>query len=101
MLEGAGFEIVDLGVDVAPELFVDAVRRGAGLVCLSALLTTTMPAMKATVDALDAAGLRRQAAVMVGGAPVTRKFADEIGADGYGANATEAVSLARALAVPR
>ena len=101
MLEGAGFEIVDLGVDVAPELVVDAVRRGAGLVCLSALLTTTMPAMKATVDALDAAGLRRQAAVMVGGAPVTRKFADEIGADGYGANATEAVSLARALAVPR
>ena len=101
MLEGAGFEIVDLGVDVAPELFVDAVRRGAGLVCLSALLTTTMPAMKATVDALDAAGLRDQAAVMVGGAPVTRNFADEIGADAYGANATEAVSLARALAVPR
>jgi len=101
MLEGAGFEILDLGVDVPPERFVEAVRSGAGLVCLSALLTTTMAAMKATVDALDAAGLRRQAAVMVGGAPVTRKFADEIGADGYGANATEAVSLARALAVPR
>ena len=101
MLEGAGFEILDLGVDVPPERFVEAVRSGAGLVCLSALLTTTMAAMKATVDALDAAGLRRQAAVMVGGAPVTRNFADEIGADAYGANATEAVSLARALAVPQ
>lgn len=101
MLEGAGFEILDLGVDVPPERFVEAVRDGAGLVCLSALLITTMPAMKATVEALEAAGLRRQAAVMVGGAPVTSGFAEAVGADAYGANATEAVSLARGLAVPR
>ena len=99
MLEGAGFDIVDLGVDVPPERFVDAVRAGAGLVCLSALLTTTMPSMRATIEVLSAAGLRRQAAVIVGGAPVTPRFAEEIGADAYGANATEAVALARNLAV--
>jgi methanogenic corrinoid protein MtbC1 len=101
MLEGAGFEILDLGVDVPPERFVEAVRGGAGLVCLSALLTTTMPAMKATIQALSAAGMRRQAAVIVGGAPVTARFAEEVGADAYGASATEAVALARGLAVPR
>ena len=102
MLEGAGFEVMDLGVDVAPERFVEAVRDGeAGLVCLSALLTTTMGAMGATVQALQAAGVRERAAVLIGGAPVTPRFAQEIGADGYGANATEAVALARRLAVKR
>jgi 5-methyltetrahydrofolate--homocysteine methyltransferase len=100
MLEGAGFEVIDLGVDVSPDLFVEAVRGGgARLLCLSALLTTTMGAMKATIDALRAAGLRSEAAVLVGGAPVTQRFADEIGADGYGENATAAVTLARRLAV--
>jgi 5-methyltetrahydrofolate--homocysteine methyltransferase len=101
MLEGAGFEILDLGVDVAPDRFVEAVRGGAGLVCLSALLTTTMPAMKATIEALSAAGLRGRAAVIVGGAPVTRRFAEDIGADAYGKSAAEAVALARGLAAPR
>lgn len=100
MLEGAGFEVVDLGVDVPPEKFVKAVRsRGSRLLCLSALLTTTMPAMKATIDALRGAGLRAETAVLVGGAPVTQHFADKIGADGYGENAAAAVALARRLAV--
>jgi corrinoid protein of di/trimethylamine methyltransferase len=98
MLEGGGFEITDLGADVAPDKFVDAVRaNGANLVCLSALLTVTMPSMKTTIEALSAAGLRGQAKVMVGGAPVTQRFADEIGADGYGENAAVAVALARKL----
>ncbi len=98
MLEGGGFEITDLGADVAPEKFVDAVRaNGANLVCLSALLTVTMSSMKTTIEALSAAGLRRQAKVMVGGAPVTQRYADEIGADGYGENAAVAVALARKL----
>jgi 5-methyltetrahydrofolate--homocysteine methyltransferase len=98
MLEGGGFEVIDLGSNVAPEKFVDAVRtHHAGLVCLSALLTVTMPAMRATMDALDAAGLRGQVKVMVGGAPVTGRYADEIGADGYGENAAAAVALARKL----
>ena len=79
MLEGAGFEIRDLGVDVPPARFVDAVRDGAGLVCLSALLTTTMPAMKATLDALCSAGLRSHAAVIIGGAPVSSRFAKRLG----------------------
>jgi methanogenic corrinoid protein MtbC1 len=100
MLEGAGFEILDLGVDVPPDRFVEAVRGGAGLVCLSALLTTTMPAMKATIDALSSAGVRGRAAVIIGGAPITRRFAEEIGADAYGENAAAAVALARGLAVP-
>ena len=99
MLEGAGFEILDLGVNVPPARFVEAVGAGAGVVCLSALLTTTMPAMRATVEALRTAGLRGRAAILIGGAPVTRRFAEEIGADAYGANATEAVALARRLAV--
>jgi corrinoid protein of di/trimethylamine methyltransferase len=98
MLEGGGFEVTDLGANVAPEKFVEAVRtHHAGLVCLSALLTVTMPAMRATMDALDAAGLRGQVKVMVGGAPVTGRYADEIGADGYGENAAAAVALARKL----
>ncbi len=99
MLEGAGFEIVDLGADVAADRFVEAVRsRHVNLVCLSALLTVTMPSMKATIDALSAAGVREQVKVMIGGAPVTQRFADQIGADGYGENAAAAVALARKLA---
>ena len=98
MLEGGGFEITDLGSNVAPEKFVDAVRASrANLVCLSALLTVTMSAMKTTIEALSAAGLRGQAKIMVGGAPVTQRYADEIGADGYGENAAVAVALARKL----
>jgi 5-methyltetrahydrofolate--homocysteine methyltransferase len=99
MLEGAGFEIVDLGADVAADRFVEAVQsRNVNLVCLSALLTVTMPSMKVTIDALNAAGVRDKVKVMVGGAPVTQRFADQIGADGYGENAAAAVALARKLA---
>ncbi|HYW47757.1 MAG TPA: corrinoid protein [Bryobacteraceae bacterium] len=99
MLEGAGFEVIDLGADVSAEQFVDAVRsRNANLICLSALLTVTMPAMKTTIEALSAAGVRGQVKVLVGGAPVTQKFADQIGADGFGEDATAAVALARRLA---
>ncbi len=97
MLEGAGFEILDLGVDVAPEKFVDAVRSGAQIVAMSALLTTTMPNMKVTIDALKAAGVRDQAVVMIGGAPVTQSYADEIGADGYSSDASSAVRKAQEL----
>jgi 5-methyltetrahydrofolate--homocysteine methyltransferase len=96
MFEGGGFEVIDLGVNVAPEKFVEAVRdRQANIVAMSALLTTTMTSMRSTVDALKAAGLRGQVKVLVGGAPITKRFADEIGADGYGENAVEAVALAR------
>jgi 5-methyltetrahydrofolate--homocysteine methyltransferase len=99
MLEGGGFEVVDLGADVPPSRFVDEVRaRGASLVALSALLTTTMTGMKETVDALRAAGLRDRVRVMVGGAPVTGAFARAIGADGHADNAAAAVRLARQLA---
>ena len=88
MLEGAGFEIVDLGVDVKPEVFVDSVKtKRAGLIALSALLTTTMPAMKDTIKALADAGLRSKVKIMIGGAPVTQTYADEIGADFYGSDA--------------
>jgi 5-methyltetrahydrofolate--homocysteine methyltransferase len=98
MLEGAGFEVTDLGADVAPQAFVDAVEnRGVRLVCLSALLTVTMPSMKTTIDALSAAGVRGRVKILVGGAPVTQRYADEIGADGYTGNAASAVALARKL----
>jgi 5-methyltetrahydrofolate--homocysteine methyltransferase len=98
MLEGAGFEVIDLGADVPPQAFVDAIRdRGAQIVALSALITVTMPSMKATIDALAAAGVRDKVKVMVGGAPVTQRFDDEIGADGYTDNAASAVALARRL----
>jgi 5-methyltetrahydrofolate--homocysteine methyltransferase len=98
MLEGAGFEVIDLGADVPPQAFIDAIRdRGAQIVALSALITVTMPSMKATIDALAAAGVRDKVKVMVGGAPVTQRFADEIGADGYTDNAASAVALARRL----
>ena len=98
LLEGGGFEVVDLGSDVAPEKFVQAVKdRNANIVCLSALLTVTMPAMKTTMEALKSAGVRDRIKVMIGGAPVTQQYADEIGADGYGENASVAVNLARRL----
>lgn len=98
MLEGAAFEIIDLGTDVPPERFVEAVRSsGAQLVALSALLTTTMPNMKNTIEALQQAGLRGQVKVMVGGAPVTETFARQIGADGYAPDASRAVMLAKSL----
>ena len=99
MLEGGGFEIIDLGADVPPERFVEAVKeKGANIVALSALLTVTMTSMKTTIEALRSAGVREQVKVLVGGAPVTQQFADDIGADGYGDSATSAVSLARRLA---
>jgi 5-methyltetrahydrofolate--homocysteine methyltransferase len=96
MLEGGGFEVFDLGVDVAPEKFVAAVREHqAQIVCLSTLLTVTMPSMKAVIDAFTNAGLRSGVKVLIGGAPVTNQFAQDIGADGYGESASTAVSLAR------
>jgi 5-methyltetrahydrofolate--homocysteine methyltransferase len=98
MLQGAGFEVFDLGADVAPEKFVAAVQEHkANLVCLSALLTVTMPAMRDVVDALKSASLRDNVRVIIGGAPVTSDFAREIGADAYGENASVAVTIARQL----
>jgi 5-methyltetrahydrofolate--homocysteine methyltransferase len=98
MMEGAGFEIIDLGVDVKPEQFVAAVKdKGAGLICLSALLTTTMPAMGETIGALQQAGVRDGVKVMIGGAPVTQNYADEIKADGYAPDAASAVDSAKML----
>jgi 5-methyltetrahydrofolate--homocysteine methyltransferase len=98
LLEGGGFEVVDLGADVAPEKFIEAIHdRGVQIVCLSALLTVTMPSMRKTIDALKEAGVREKVKVLVGGAPVTQQYADEIGADGYGESASVAVSLARKL----
>jgi 5-methyltetrahydrofolate--homocysteine methyltransferase len=96
MLEGGGFEVTDIGVNVTPEQFVAAVKqKNPQILALSALLTTTMPAMKDTVEALNRTGIRDQVKVIVGGAPVTQRFADEIGADGYGENAAVAVNLAK------
>jgi corrinoid protein of di/trimethylamine methyltransferase len=98
MLEGSGFEVIDLGSDVAPEKFVAAVEeRKPQIVCMSALLTVTMPSMKTTIDALAAAGLRGQVKVLIGGAPVTQQYAREIGADGYSENASGAVGVVRGL----
>jgi 5-methyltetrahydrofolate--homocysteine methyltransferase len=97
MLEGAGFEIVDLGVDATPEAFVKAVREGANLIGMSALLTTTMSNMSATIEALKAAGLRDKVKVMVGGAPVTEEFAKAIGADAFAPDASSATRVARQL----
>lgn len=98
MLEGGGFEVTDLGADVPPEKFIEAIRNvAADIVCLSALLTVTMPAMKTTIDALRQAGLREQVKVIVGGAPVTQQFALQIGADAYGESAVAAVATARSL----
>jgi 5-methyltetrahydrofolate--homocysteine methyltransferase len=96
MLEGGGYEVIDLGVNVAPEQFVAAVReKNVHIVALSALLTTTMPSMKTTIEALNQAGVRHQVKVLVGGAPITQRYADEIGADGYGESAAAVVALAK------
>jgi 5-methyltetrahydrofolate--homocysteine methyltransferase len=98
MLEGAGFEIHDLGTDVSPEKFVSAVQEEeVDIVALSALLTTTMPNMKVTIEALKEAGLRERVKVIIGGAPVTDGYAQQIGADGYSPDASRAVSLAKSL----
>jgi 5-methyltetrahydrofolate--homocysteine methyltransferase len=98
MIEGAGFEIIDLGVDVSPENFVKtAQEKGADVIGLSALLTTTMPSMKTTIEALQEAGLKGKVKVIIGGAPVTQKYADEIGADGYGRDAAAAANLVKKL----
>jgi 5-methyltetrahydrofolate--homocysteine methyltransferase len=99
MLEGAGFETIDLGTDVEPDAFVSAVRDHKPLMLgMSALLTTTMVQMRSTIDALEEAGLRDSVKIMVGGAPVTQSFAEEIGADAYAPDAASAVDTARALA---
>jgi 5-methyltetrahydrofolate--homocysteine methyltransferase len=98
MLEGAAFEVIDLGTDVSPERFIQAVRdRGAQIIAMSALLTTTMPNMKNTIEALKEAGLRDKVKVMIGGAPVTQNYADQIGADGFAEDASRAVAKARSL----
>jgi 5-methyltetrahydrofolate--homocysteine methyltransferase len=97
MLEGSGFEVVDLGTDVAPERFIDAIRAGADVVAMSALLTTTMTGMKDIVEAIGAAGLRDKVRIIVGGAPITARYAAEIGADGYAPDASKAVRKVREL----
>lgn len=98
MLEGAGFTVVDLGVDVPPEKFVEEVKKNkAQLLGLSALLTTTMPAMKDVIEAIRANGEAKGTRVMVGGAPLTQEYADSIGADGYAPDASSAVDLAKQL----
>lgn len=98
MLEGASFEIIDLGADVPPEKFVEAVQKDhVQIVAMSALLTTTMPSMKTTIEALEAAGVRDQVKVMVGGAPLSDQYAREIHADGYAPDANKAVALAKSL----
>ena len=96
MMEGAGFEVIDLGVDVKPQTFIESVQANAPhVVAMSALLTTTMPQMKVTIDALRDAALLDSIKVMVGGAPVTAEFAEKIGADGFAADASQAASLAK------
>lgn len=98
MMEGAGFKVINLGVDISPDKFVEAVKEHKpDVVGLSALLTTTMTAMKDTIEALEAAGVRDQVKVIIGGAPVTQNYSDEIGADGYGPDASSAVDVAKAL----
>lgn len=98
MLESAGFQVMDLGTDVAPETFITAIREHQpDILALSALLTTTMPSMKTVIEALAQDGLRQQVKVMVGGAPVTETYAREIGADGYAPDASRAVKLAKML----
>lgn len=97
MLEGAGFEIIDLGVDVSPERFIEVIQQGIDILGLSALLTTTMPNLANTIQAVEAVGLRKSVKIMVGGAPVTADFAQKIGADGYAADAGQAVKVAKSL----
>ena len=96
LLEGGGFEVIDLGVNVSPEKFIATINeKQANIIAMSALLTTTMPSMKTTIDALKQAGVRNKVKVLIGGAPITQKYADEIGADGYSENAVGAVALAK------
>jgi 5-methyltetrahydrofolate--homocysteine methyltransferase len=97
MLEGSGLEVKDLGTDVGPDRFVQAVQEGAQVVAMSALLTTTMGTMKRTIDALESAGVRNRVKVIIGGAPVTQAYAKQIGADGYAPDASSAARLAREL----
>ncbi len=98
MLEGGGFKVIDTGIDVSPEKFTQAIKESkAPILALSALLTTTMTSMKDTIQALKKAGLRKDVKVMVGGAPLTQKYADEIGADGYAPDASSAVDKAKEL----
>ena len=98
MLEGAGFEIVDLGIDVSADQFISAVRTdGAQIIAMSALLTTTMPTMKTVIDEVEESDLLDQVKVMIGGAPVTQEYADEIGADGYARDAASGVDIAKQL----
>lgn len=97
MLEGVGFEILDLGVDVAPETFLEAVRSGIEMIGLSALLTTTMPAMETVIRTIEEAGLRGTVKIIVGGAPVTAEYARQIGADGFASDAGQAAILAKSI----
>lgn len=98
MLEGCGFEVINIGIDIPADTFVEAVKEHkADILCMSALLTTTMTYMKDVIDALEAAGIRNEVKVMVGGAPVNQHFAEEIGADGYSDNANSAVAVAKQL----
>jgi 5-methyltetrahydrofolate--homocysteine methyltransferase len=100
MLEGSGFEIMDLGVDVTPEAFVNSVRNGAQIIGMSALLTTTMSSMEGTIQALKTAGLRDKVKVIIGGAPVTQDYANKIGADAFAPDASSATRVARQLMLP-
>jgi 5-methyltetrahydrofolate--homocysteine methyltransferase len=98
MLQGAGFEIIDLGVDVTPEKFINTIKeQNVDLIGMSALLTTTMPSMKTTLSAMNDAGVRNKVKVIIGGAPVTQSYSDEIGADGYSPDAASAVEKAKEL----
>ena len=97
MLEGTGFTVIDLGENVSPASFVEAAQNGAQIVAMSALLTTTMPMMATTIQALKDAGLRDKVKVMIGGAPITQDYADQIGADGYSTDAASAAELAKRL----
>lgn len=98
MLEGGGFEITDLGTDVSPEKYIEAIQREeVDIVGMSALLTTTMPNMVTTINAISEAGLREKVKIIIGGAPVTADYADQIGADGFAPDASQAVSLAKKL----
>ena len=94
MMEGAGYKVIDLGVDVVPEKYVETVKEGVQIIGMSALLTTTMPSMKTSIDAIKAAGIRDNVKIMVGGAPLTQAYADEIGADGFAPDAASAVEKA-------
>ena len=98
MFEGAGFNVVDIGIDKEPQVFVDAIKEhNAKLIGMSALLTTTMPKMRETINAIKEAGIRDQVKILVGGAPITAAFAEEIGADGYASNAASAVDRGKEL----